>query len=148
MKKQPFMNRAFAFFLCFILVLPNFAYGETTTRVAVIKEVNGDVKVKRAGGEKLFPAVKGAGLVQGDGIVTGKDSTALLIIDEDKEVKIAEGTQLKVSELVKAANDMGEQTSMSLLSGKVLITLNKKLTKDSKFEIKTPTAVMLSLIHI
>lgn len=113
-----------------------------TKRAAQITSVDGTVKIKKAGGEKTYPAVKGMGLVQGDSIITGSDGNVILDMDGDKEIRIGGSTQIVLSELVKNAGTMGSKTQMSLLSGKVLININKKLTTDSKFEIKTPTAVM------
>ena len=140
MKKR--MKRLLSFTLIFAMLLSTIAYADNSMRVAVLKDVSGTVKIRKAGGEKLFPAIENAGLVQGDSIITSKSSGAKLIIDSDKEVKIGENTQLVMSELMKSLKDLGDKTTLSLLSGKVLITINKKLVKDAKFEIKTPTAVM------
>lgn len=142
MRKKKILKRLLSFTLIFALLLSTIAYADNSMRVAVLKNIEGNVKIRRAGGEKLFPAIEKAGLVQGDSVITGKGAGAILIIDSDKEVKIGENTQLVMSELMKSIKTMGDKTTLSLLSGKVLITINKKLVKDAKFEIKTPTAVM------
>jgi len=139
--KKKFLKLISVFILT-LFICTSFIYADSSMRSARVSDVTGDVKIRKAGGEKLFPAVNGMGLTQGDAVICGKDGIAVLKMDEDKEIKIANNTQIMISQLIKTAADAGEQTSLSLLSGKVLITISKKLTKDSKFDIKTPTAVM------
>lgn len=128
--------------LTVMILFSQVARADSNMRAARIKNVSGTAKIKKAGGEKAYPALEGMGLVQGDSIITGSSGQVILEMDGDKEVRIGSNTQMILSELVKSASAMGSKTSLGLLSGKVLITINKKLSQDSKFEIKTPTAIM------
>ncbi len=60
----------------------------------------------------------------------------------DESARVAVIKEVKVSELIKSVGSISDQTSRSILRGKTMITIAKKLAKDAKFEIKTPTAVM------
>lgn len=142
MKRNRRFLKGLTFAFLALFLFSSFVFADGTMRSARVTDITGDVKIRKAGGEKLFPATDGMGLVQGDMIICGKDGIAKLKMDEDKEIRIANSTQILISQLEKLAADAGEKTSLSLLSGKVLITINKKLEKDSKFDIKTPTAVM------
>ncbi len=118
-------------------------YAGETLRVARIAEFSGEVKIMKAGGEKVFPAFQGMGLVQGDRIITAKNSTLTLEIDgAEKVVKIAENSNLLISELVESADGEEERSGFSLWAGGIWSDLKKKLTSGSRFEIKTSTAVM------
>jgi hypothetical protein len=126
----------------FIEVPASTGTDSSTMRSAQVISVTGEVKVKKSGGEKAYPAIKGMGLVHGDGIITKKKALTFLEMDNDKEIRIGSSTQIIVSELITSVKTMGKKTSISLLSGKVLITISKKLENDSKFEIRTPTVIM------
>lgn len=118
------------------------AQAQDTMRVAKIIATQGDVKILRAGGERAFPAFKGIGLTQGDSIVTGKDGKATLEVGEDREMTIAANTRIMLSELVQSLQENTDQTSFTLKAGKVYCNIKKKLSPGSKYEIRTPTAVM------
>lgn len=128
--------------LVLVLVNPTAALAKDTDKAGKITAVSGQAEVKKGGGTKKFKAFKGMAITQGDTILTGKDGKVTMDLDSDKEVTIGSDTTLTVSELVKNAKAMGGKTSLSLLKGKVLIKIKKKLEGDSRFEIETPTAIM------
>jgi len=113
-----------------------------TLRAAKITAVQGDVKILRAGGEKHFPAFKSMGLTQGDTVITGKDGRVTLEIAADKELKIGENSRIMISELVQSDSTNADKTSLNLKAGQVYTNIKGKLSPDSKYEIRTPTAVM------
>lgn len=81
-------------------------------------------------------------LVEGDSITTEKDSSALLYIDDDKEVKIGDNSMVNLSELSGYIGADEQKTGISLWVGKIFSNIKKKLKLRSKYEIKVPTAVM------
>lgn len=126
--------------ICFSSSMPAFA--EDSLRAAKLADLKGSVSIMKAGGEKTYAAFKGMSLTQGDRIITGKDSSATLEIDEDKEIRIGESTQVNVSELQGSIQEQNDQTGLNLFIGKLWTSIKKKLNIRSKFEIKTPTTVM------
>lgn len=132
-------------FICLLvmtLVLPTTAIAKDTDKAGKITAVSSKAEVKKGGGSKKFNAFKGMAITKGDTILTGKDGKVTMELDSDKEVTIGTNTILTVSELVKSAKALGGKTSLSLLKGKVVIKIKKKLDGDSRFEIETPTAIM------
>ncbi|MDX9870815.1 MAG: FecR domain-containing protein [Clostridia bacterium] len=113
-----------------------------TLKAAKIVSVTGDVKVLRAGGERLFPAFQGMGLTKGDTVVTGGDGKAAIDLDPDKELIIAPNSKVMISELIESLETNTDQTLLNLKAGQVYINVKKPLTTGSKYEIKTSTAVM------
>ncbi|CAM4516320.1 hypothetical protein FHS16_003272 [Paenibacillus endophyticus] len=128
--------------LVLAIVMPTTVMAKDTDKAGKITATAGKAEVKKGGGSKKFNAFKGMALTQGDTVITGSDGKITLDLDSDKQVTIGSGTTLVISELVKSAKALGGKTSLSLLKGKVLITIKKKLDGDSRFEIETPTAIM------
>ncbi len=111
-------------------------------RVAKVTALSGEVQVKKAGGEKSFKAFKNMGLTEGDTIITGKESSVTLALDEFKDVRIGENSQVLIRELRIALKEDAEQSTFSLLAGGLWGSIRKQLNLDSRFEIKTANAVM------
>lgn len=128
--------------LVMALVLPTAVFAKDTDKAGKVTTVAGKAEVKKSGGSKKFNAFKGMAITQGDTIMTGSDGKLTMDLDSDKEVTIGTNTTLVVSELVKSAKALSGKTSLSLLKGKVVISIKKKLDGDSRFEIETPTAIM------
>ncbi|WP_139991214.1 FecR domain-containing protein [Paenibacillus paridis] len=128
--------------LVMALVLPTAVFAKDTDKAGKVTAVEGKAEVKKSGGSKKFNAFKGMAITQGDTIMTGSDGKITMDLDSDKEVTIGTNTTLVVSELVKSAKALSGKTSLSLLKGKVVISIKKKLDGDSRFEIETPTAIM------
>lgn len=135
-------KRFIAILLCIILVLTglpikSFAAEKTS---ATLIELKGDVQIIRSGGEKPFKAFLNMKLSEGDRIITGSSATAKIQLDDEVVISLAENTSIYLSEL-RTSKD-SKQSSISLQSGGVGSSIKKKLTDNSRFEIKTPTAVM------
>lgn len=117
--------------------LPTFA---DTMRAAKLSELSGDVHVLKAGGEKTMKAFKGMSLTQGDTIITGQGASATLQLDKDRDVRIAENSQVLLSELVSAIK--GEKTTLQLLAGGIWGSIREQLNADSRLQVKTANAIM------
>lgn len=137
-------KKALALLTAVIMIMVNCVpvIAEDSFRSARVADVAGDVRVTRAGGEKSFAAFEGMSLTEGDGIVTGPGARVTLEIDEDKEVKLGENTQLNMSELSGLIQSEDDKTGLGLVVGKLWANIKKKLNIRAKFEVKTPTAVM------
>lgn len=115
---------------------------ETNSRMAKITAPQGNVQVFRSGGEKPYAAYYGMTLYEGDTIMTGKTGQAILVVDEDKEIKLASNTIVMVSQLRQSIENSSQQTAFSLKAGKVFCNIKNKLTPGSRFEVLTSDAVL------
>ncbi|WP_212959948.1 cadherin-like beta sandwich domain-containing protein, partial [Cohnella xylanilytica] len=117
--------------------------GAASSRIAVIKELSGDVKVRKAGGSKAFRAFAKLSLNQGDILTTGEKGSATLQFSngtsEDDQMTVAANTTLTFSKL---SNKKGSVTKVSMLKGTVWSDVKSIRNKDDEFQLETPTAVM------
>ncbi|MFH1848522.1 MAG: FecR domain-containing protein, partial [Candidatus Omnitrophota bacterium] len=117
---------------------------EESKRAAKIIEVKGDVSIKHPKG-KWMPAEVGIELNEGDVVRTKANSSALLNVDGEGEtatVTVKENSQLFLSQLVVDKEKATQKTLLDLALGEVSIKAEKVHSKDSKFQVKTPTSVV------
>jgi len=107
---------------------------------AKLIQMDGDVQIIRAGGEKPFKAFINMRLTEGDRIITGLSGKAKVQMDDEVIITLAENTRVYLSEL--RGSNGAKQSSINLQSGGVGSSVKEKLKENSRFEIKTPTAVM------
>ncbi|MFC5530529.1 FecR domain-containing protein [Cohnella yongneupensis] len=114
-----------------------------SSRVAVIKELKGTVKVKKAGGSKEFTAFAKMSLNEGDVLSVGSASSAVLQFangtSEDDRMTIASNTKLTFSKL---SSKKGTTTKVSMWSGSAWVDVKSITNADDQFTLETPTAVM------
>ncbi|WP_027087536.1 cadherin-like beta sandwich domain-containing protein [Cohnella panacarvi] len=114
-----------------------------STRVAVIKELKGSVKVKKAGGSKEFTAFAKMSLNEGDVMAVGSGGSAVLQFangtSEDDKMTVASNTKLTFSKL---SNKKGTTTKVSMWSGSAWVDVKSITNKEDQFTLETPTAVM------
>lgn len=109
-------------------------------RTAKLVEFKGTVHVKREASEKKMKAFKNMTLSEGDTLITGEKSKAVLALDGDKKITVSARSTIVLSELSDSAGST--DTAITLKNGGVGTKLDKKLDKSSKYRIKTPTTVM------
>ncbi|OAO89109.1 hypothetical protein AXX17_ATUG04400 [Arabidopsis thaliana] len=114
-----------------------------SSRVAVIKSMEGDVQVRKSGGTKSFRAFAKMSLNQGDIITSGKDGSAVLQFangtSEDDQMTLGNSTSMTFSKL---SNKKGTITKVSVLKGNVWSQVKSIASKDDEFQLETPTAIM------
>ncbi|QMV43890.1 cadherin-like beta sandwich domain-containing protein [Cohnella cholangitidis] len=143
------MRKSMIRLLIFVLVaLPMLgSYGKeasaASSRVAVIKEMKGSVKVNKAGGSKEFTAFAKMSLNEGDVLAVGSDSSAVLQFSngtsEDDRMTVASNSKLTFSKL---SNKNGTTTKVSLFNGSVWADVKSIENEDDKFTLETPTSIM------
>ncbi|WP_017756669.1 FecR domain-containing protein [Calidifontibacillus oryziterrae] len=136
------MKRAKAlvsFLLLFSLLIPAF-YQANAARVAVIKEVRGEVFVKKGNGTREFNAKEGMSLSEGDSVRTVKKSSANIVYDDGSKTTIAPSSKLTVAKLKN--KDAGNQTKVKVVSGKVWNSVKSLSNANDEYDVETPTAVM------
>lgn len=135
-------KKVLAIILClmlFISSMPLTVFGADKVSAKLI-QMEGDVQIIRAGGEKPFKAFLNMRLTEGDKIITGSSGKAKVQMDDEVVITLAENTRIYLSEL--RGSNGAKQSSISLQSGGVGSSVKEKLKDNSRFEIKTPTAVM------
>ncbi|QMV43886.1 cadherin-like beta sandwich domain-containing protein [Cohnella cholangitidis] len=114
-----------------------------SSRVAVISELKGTVKVKKAGGTKEFTAFAKMSLNEGDVLSTSKDSYAELQFangsSQDDRMTVAENSTLTFSKL---SDGKGTRTKISMLKGTTWFEVKSIKTAQDEFQLETPTAIM------
>ncbi len=123
---------------CFFLLLALFfitpcAQGQTAES-AEITSLSGTAEVMLSGAEEYSPAEEGMVLEAGDKIKTQADSSCELSFNEDNSnvVRMSENTGVEVI--------LSGDEKLEMEEGEVFSSVNK-LSNDSAFEIRTPTAV-------
>ena len=128
--------------LILCLIVPQAIFAKDYAKVGKVLELSGTVQMKKGGGEKQFSVFKNMSFTQGDTFTTGRKSSLKLQVDDNKEVTVAADTKLVISELLSSIKSESGKTTLSLVGGKVKVKITKKLDGDSRFNVKTPTAIM------
>ncbi|TDF95872.1 FecR domain-containing protein [Paenibacillus piri] len=117
------------------------AQAAKTSRAAIVTEVNGNVTVKKAGGSKAYTVYADMSLNQGDVILTGAQSSAVLkIADHEDEITIGDNAEVNISELSEQAG--GKQSKLKTFAGSIWVKVKSLVSSEDEFEVETPTAVM------
>jgi hypothetical protein len=134
--------------LCLVLLFGMFftAFGgqaeAKTVRAAIIEDLSGIVKIRKAGGAKSFNAFKNMSLNHGDQLITEKDSSVVLIIsDQGDEITIGENAHLNIDDLSDKGTNK-KKTKFKIWAGSMWMKVQSLLNTDDQFEVETPTAVM------
>ena len=109
---------------------------------AKITKFNGRVEVARNFDWKWVRAVPDMLVQEGDWIRTGKKASAEVLQDDGTVIKLRPGTKLlfQANGTSKTARGEVRTTSVKLESGSILARVKKLARRDSRFEIRTPTA--------
>ncbi|MDG0794492.1 hypothetical protein OMP38_29390 [Cohnella ginsengisoli] len=100
------------------------AQAASSSRIAVIKQLSGDVQVQKAGGSKQFKAFAKLSLNQGDKLITGSKGSAVLQFSngtsEDDKFTVGENATLTFSKLSdkKGHGDEGQHAQRNGLGGR------------------------------
>ncbi len=121
-----------------------FAVQRTTNsgvRYGTLKNPGKNVFVKCPGGE-WQAAKEGMIILPGDEVRTAAQSSVEVLLDDGKvgQLKIQEGSLFRINKAETNPATEGKTTLLDLAIGKMLIKVGK-LKGDSKFEVRTPTAL-------
>jgi hypothetical protein len=114
-----------------------------SSRVAVIKEMKGTVKVKKSGGSKEFTAFAKMSLNEGDILATSTGGSVVLQFangtSDDDKMTVSANTTLTFSKL---SNSKGTSTKVTMFNGSAWVDVKSITSKNDEFSLETPTAVM------
>lgn len=111
-------------------------------RFAEIQDATGEVSVKVTPDDRWRLAVKGMKMNENGEIKTGKDSTAVILLDEKGatgKVDIKPNTWMRIAELGYDEKQENKKTLLDLALGQVLVKA-EKLKGESSFQVRTPTS--------
>lgn len=109
------------------------------TRVAVLTGVRGTVTVKESGETAAKAASEKMPVNEGDVIRTGGSGSSVIIrFDDGSMVKVGPLASMTIGKMAGAGNTNNTELNMDM--GKTWARV-KKLSGDSSFRVKTPTAV-------
>jgi len=129
-----------------------FAGEDVSFRKAKLTKLEGQVLVRAAGVAEWSPAQEDMVLGQNDEIATTKTGSVTVVFDEEgtfqfngKEhdyVEMMPDTNIVIAKLTYNNKTRDKETLLNLTIGKIAATASKLRTKDSRFEVKTPTSIV------
>lgn len=111
---------------------------EETYRSIKIIELEGGVTIDRDG-VGILEAASNMNLISGDSIQTGQGAYAVLQLDSDKYVMLAESGRMSV---VAEGDEANSRTAIRLETGSVLNEIQNPLSSGSSYDVVTPNATM------
>lgn len=128
------------FFILTVLLLSISVMAGNKAGFAKIVGIEGEVGIKRRGGDKTFKAVVGMKLVEGDSIYTDKNSNVTVVFDNNNQITVGIDSVVNLAEMRKLSTNE-RKTTVSVKKGSVFSNIKKKLTEKEIYQIKTPNAV-------
>jgi len=113
------------------------AYAEDTD--ITVKTAKGKVEVRETGGKTWKPTAAGNTVAAGMEIRTGPGAEALLLWPQGHAVKVFPLSMMTISEA--ASEEDAENTKLEMNKGKMFSKVSKLASKESTFQVKTPTAI-------
>jgi len=111
---------------------------EETYRSIKIIELGGSVTIEREG-VGVLAASSNMNLISGDAVKTEQDAYAVLQLDADKYVMLAESGSMTI---VAEGDEANSRTAIQLETGSVLNEIQNPLSNGSSYDIVTPNATM------
>jgi hypothetical protein len=106
-----------------------------------IESIKGKVELKRAGMPQFSRAYRGMVVNPGDEILTGAQSKAVLTLETTAVNGLGEKSQYSLNRLEVNPETKTVHAKIGVSKGKLWSEVGRLKTKDSRFEIETPTAV-------
>lgn len=110
-------------------------------RVALARNVSGQVTVQRGGAGAFTPLSTGAAIKSGDTVRTGAKSEAEFAWQDGTRWKLSPDSSLTVQTALFNPAKKSEVSRLRLESGQVLVRVVRPMPLASRFEIETPSAL-------
>lgn len=128
-----------------VILLASTIYAATEKLNAVIKNVSGNVEIKRSLETQWMNAKTGLTLTEGDIIRTKNNSFAIISIKNNgsyASVELKKNSQLMFLEFSKDTKSATQNIILDLAVGEATIHTEETDIKTCKFEVKTPTSIV------
>jgi FecR protein len=145
LRHQSFVLTGVLFALTLLLLINSSGVAQQSVRVRVdrwltVQQLSGTVMLRRSNGAQAA-RVGDRLLAVGDGISTGANSNAVLVVDTGIGfVTVSENTQMTVR-LLSLAPDDGRITHLDVASGQVRLRLRPFTNRGSELQIRTPAGI-------
>ncbi len=106
-----------------------------------IEDIKGTAEIKKAGWTFYSKAMKGMPVHPGDEIRTGPESKVVVILETTAVSGIGADSQFVLENLEKNPDTKKVDIKVGLSSGELWTEVGRLKTKDSRFQVETPTAV-------
>lgn len=137
--KNRFATIMVTFTIC-LLIFPSISNAGPKVH-GVLRVVKGDVKIKTARG-KITKARVGQKVFPKDTIITAKDSRAKIIMTDKNEINVSPASEVIFANYEYEPKKNKKNVLLNVIYGKVRSKVNQKYDgKQSKFQVKTPSAV-------
>jgi ferric-dicitrate binding protein FerR (iron transport regulator) len=117
------------------------AFGAFRPVEARIVYLKGKAEVQKAGSLAWAPAAIKTALGSGDKVATENGAELEIKLDDGSVLKMRDKGLLAIDRMEKQKKPLTTVTSLQAVSGKVLGCVRKLASKESKFNVVTPTAV-------
>ena len=119
---------------------PDAAQLDPLERTASLTDLQGEVRVKRAGAPEWQPASEGMQLAVNDKVRTQRNSYATIRFEEGGVMRLEPESLVAVTDLTVERRDQVRRSTFTLMEGRVEAELDSLTKEGSEFRIKTPTA--------
>lgn len=126
---------------CHLLWLSGPSFAQRKPVPATIVFVKGKAEVQRAGERAWRPAELQMAVNPGDKLSTEAGAELEIRLDDGSVLKLKDKSLLELDAMEKQAKPLTTITSLKLGLGKLLGCVRKLSSRESKFEVTTPTAV-------
>ncbi|MBI5115379.1 FecR domain-containing protein [Candidatus Poribacteria bacterium] len=106
-----------------------------------IESIKGTAEIKKAGMPRFVTAFKHMSVNPGDEIRTGPDSEVVVTLETMAISGIGANSQFTIKHFEQEPETKAAKIKIDLPEGKLWSEVGRLKTKDSKFEVETPTAV-------
>ncbi|MDO4754066.1 MAG: WG repeat-containing protein [Bacillota bacterium] len=128
------------YLLIVFAVFSFFLFSCSSVQTAEVFEIQGDVGVRRSVSDREIPAFKGMKLERKDRIRTGAESKAVIRLTSEIRAILAADSDVSIEEISLSDSDIN--AVFTLEKGGIGNIVDRVLSPESKYEIKTPTAVL------
>lgn len=132
---------AMALAACQLLWLSSFSFAQMRPAQASVVFVKGRAEVQRSGERAWRAAELQMAVYPGDKLSTAAGAELEIRMDDGSVLKLKDKSLLEIDAMEKRAKPLAAVTSLKLSLGKLLGCVRKLSSKESKFDITTPTAV-------
>ena len=116
-------------------------YLSSADAVGKVTTMEGEVEVKPGESETWKALNLGDEVYPKDTIKTAEDSKVEIFFIDESSVSIGPQTTIKIEKLIYSPAKNYRDSSMRLLLGKTRFNVRRLFSRESKFEVRTPTAV-------